>query len=266
MNDCRTIRKAIAGAAGESDPRSEAAIREHAEMCDHCRRELDEAAAVLSGAQAVREEIDAALTGIDWNALSERIADAAFTSRPAVRLESRRIFRIAALFQPRWRPVLAGLLAGIGLGAIVTYMLVRPSPGPSHVAPIYAASGEFIDRVELAMARRETIDYLEKSEYIILDLVQPPAERAASGVPGASADRARDLLSKKRYFNSGLNDIRMAKARELCDQIEILFLELSQLSETLSDRETAEIRKFAEDKQLLLKIRMLKKELRESEI
>lgn len=266
MNDCRAVREAIAAAVWGSDPCSEAAIREHTDRCDNCRRELDEAVAVLSGARAVREEIDAALTEIDWNALSERIADAAFAPKPAVRREPRRTSRIAALFQPRWRPVFAGLLAGIGLGAGVTYMLVRPSAGPTPAAPIYAASGEFIDRVELAMARRDTIDYLEKSEYIILDLVQSSAERAASGAPGASADRARDLLSKKRYFNPGLNDVRMAKARELCNQIEILFFELSQLSETLSDRETAEFRKFAEDKQLLLKIRLLKKELRESEI
>lgn len=235
-------------------------------MCDDCRRELDEAAAVLSGARAVREEIDAALTEIDWNALSERIADAAFTPSPVRRLDFRRTFRTAAPFQPRWRLVWAGLLAGISLGAAVTYMLVRPSAGPAPAVPIYAASGEFIDRVELAMARRDTIEYLEKSEYIILDLVQSPAERAASGAPGASAERARDLLSKKSYFNPGLNDIRMVKARELCNQIEFLFLELSQLSETLSDRETAKIRKFVEDKQLLLKIRMLKKDLRESEI
>jgi hypothetical protein len=73
------------------------------------------------------------------------------------------------------------------------------------------------------------------------------------------------LLAKKRFFNANLDDIRMVKARALCDQIEILFLELSQLQTELDPKQAAELRKYVEDKQLLLQIRLLKKELRGNE-
>ena len=42
----------------------------------------------------------------------------------------------------------------------------------------------------------------------------------------------------------------------------MLFLELSQINEAVSAEEAAKIRKFVEDKQILLKIRLLKKELK----
>jgi hypothetical protein len=74
------------------------------------------------------------------------------------------------------------------------------------------------------------------------------------------------MLAKKRFLNQQLDKGEMAKAREICDQIEILFLELSQMSDELSAEETAKIKEFVEQKQLLLKIKLLRKELKESEV
>jgi hypothetical protein len=44
----------------------------------------------------------------------------------------------------------------------------------------------------------------------------------------------------------------------------MLFLELSQISVSATAEEAAKIQKFVEDKQLLLKIRLLKRELQEN--
>ena len=57
----------------------------------------------------------------------------------------------------------------------------------------------------------------------------------------------------------------MAKAKAICDQIEMLFLELSQISDELPAAELHRIRGFVEERQLLLKINLVKKEL-QSEI
>jgi len=50
------------------------------------------------------------------------------------------------------------------------------------------------------------------------------------------------------------------------DQIELLFLELSQLSPELSVRELEKVREMVEEKQLLLKINLIKKELQQGEV
>ncbi len=143
----------------------------------NCRREFEDVQQILAGAEAVREEMDKAMTAVDWDALSERIAAAAFVPAPARKRAPERTGFWMALTQPRLRPVLAGVLGGLLIGSLVTYALLRRGPAPLPKVEAYAASGEFIDRVELQMAKRETIDYLEKSEYVILDLVQSPLER-----------------------------------------------------------------------------------------
>jgi len=233
----------------------------------NCRREFEDVQQILAGAEAVREEMDRAMASVNWDALPERIADAAWKAAESTPVRPRpreRMPFLRALAQPRLRPVFAGVLGGLLVGSLVTSILLKRGPAPLPKVGAYAASGEFIDRVEFQMAKRETIDYLEKSEYVILDLVQSPLERTAPADPAAASDRIKALLAKKRYFNAKLDDAGMAKAREICDQIEMLFLELSQISEALSVEEAAKIQKFVEDKQLLLKIRLLKKELREN--
>jgi hypothetical protein len=128
-------------------------------------------------------------------------------------------------------------------------------------------SQEFLDRVELEMARRETLDYLEKSQYVLLDFVQASPERTPQAWRSDLASQAaKDLLAKKRYINPQLDKFRMAKAKEICDQIEFLFFELVQVSGQLSEKDLQNIQSLIEEKQLLLKIKLLKKELEESEV
>jgi hypothetical protein len=115
------------------------------------------------------------------------------------------------------------------------------------------------------MARRETLDYLRKSEYILLDFVQAPAGAPVSPAAFETA-RARELLSRKKYLNAQLEKYQMAKAKAICDQIEMLFLELAQISEDLPQAELENIRSLIRERQLLLKINLVTKELERSEV
>jgi hypothetical protein len=58
----------------------------------------------------------------------------------------------------------------------------------------------------------------------------------------------------------------MAKAKEICDQIEFLFYELTQMSEYLSPEDLRRIQNLIEERQLMLKIKLVKKELKKSEV
>ncbi len=278
MNACREHRRTVRASIGAGEAFPAGADKEHTAVCDKCRKDDEDLRAILAGAEAMRDEIGSAMQGVDWDGLSERIADRAVSQvrgrKAAPSRTPRRVWGFG--------PLLAGAAAGLVVGVLATVLYLRRGPQASPAAPItamaeasgsYAASGDFLQRVELEMAKRETIDYLEKSEYVLLDLLEPrppmrpgPAAAAAAATEGgASAERARSLLAKKRFFNAHLDDIRMAKARALCDQIEILFLELSQLQTELDPKQAAELRKYVEDKQLLLQIRLLKKELRGNE-
>jgi hypothetical protein len=214
---------------------------------------------VLRETHAVRSEIRAAAASVNWDILPAIIAD-------RVLAEARPAGRGAPLRGPagwlagfRMKPALAGLAAGLVVGAAAMYLAVKsPVPRPGATGAYYA-SGEFLDRAELELARRNTVDYLEKSQYVLLDVFEAAGEGPV--LPAVRSERARDLLQKKKYLNAQLESVPMAKAKALCDQIEMLFLELSQIDEELTAAELRKMRDFVEERQLFLKINLVKKEL-----
>ncbi|HEX9903066.1 MAG TPA: hypothetical protein VGB72_09425, partial [Acidobacteriota bacterium] len=159
-----------------------------------------------------------------------------------------------------------GLAAGLIFGALAMFFVLRSGlRGPQPSAGFYA-SPEFIDRVELELARRETLSYLDKSQALLLDFVQPAsADSTELWREGFGQQQAQALLAKKKYINSQLGRRPMAKARAICDQVELLILELTQVGRDLTGQERAEIRERIEAGQLWLKINLVKKELENSE-
>lgn len=257
MNEhARTKKELAAFLRGGLEEVGRRAMAEHIGTCRECRAEADALERLLRETDAVRAEIRAAAASVDWEALPAAIADraaaakreagrAASAGRPGVRL-----------FPFRVRPALAGLLAGLAVGAAAMYLALKsPDPRPGRDAG-YHASGEFLDRAELEMARRNALDYLEKSQYILLDAFEPGGDAAV-----LRSGRARDLVQRKKYLNAQLERYQMAKAKAICDQIEALFRDLSEISDDLSAAELDRIRGLVEERQLLLKINIVKKEL-----
>lgn len=233
-------------------------------MCPDCRKQWEEAESIMKGAAALQEDVRKAMETVDWDALPGRIADAAL-SRPAALPARERVRMSRPMFG--WKPVFAGALGGLLIGGAVMYFALRTPnlAGPAGLG--INASGEFIDRAELSVAKRETIDYLEKSQALILDFIQAAPEEAGKVLKGeSSVRRTADLLSKKRFMNAHLDEASMAKARKICDQIERLFVELSQISGEISAEEAARIQKYVEEKNLLLRIKLLRGELAGSEV
>ena len=235
-------------------------MAEHLDKCPECRTEAEAVERLLQETEAVRAEIRAAAEVVDWENLPGLIADRAMT-------ESRKPERAPSPARPwgwllplRMRPALAGLIAGLVVGAAAMYFVLRaPGSRPDRDLGFYA-SGEFLDRAELEMARRNTLDYLEKSQYVLLDVFESAGEGSAA--PAAlRSGQTRDLLARKKYLNGQLERFQMAKAKAICDQIEVLFRELSDISEEMSAAELERIRDLVEKRQLLLKINLVKKEL-----
>jgi hypothetical protein len=234
-------------------------MNEHLETCPECRAEIDEIQRVLDKAAAVKSEIREAVASVNWEALPALIADRVLAGAREPEKAPRAGRLRTWAFPLRMRPVLAGLVAGLVVGATAMYFALRtPGPRPGRDSGYYA-SGEFLDRAELEMARRNTLDYLEKSQYVLLDVFE--SAREGAGPAAFRPEQARDLLSKKKYLNAQLERFQMAKAKAICDQIEMLFLELSQISEELPAAEFHKIRGLVEERQLLLKINLVRKEL-----
>jgi len=266
MNICRELRgDRAAFPNGELSPERMRRLESHLEGCPACREEVEAMKRVIGAVGLVKGEMEKAMASVDWEALPAEIAD-------RVLLTERRPDRnrgIAGLIFPSGRPVLRPVFAGAALGlvagALVMFFVMRRPDPQAAIRGGFFASPEFIERAEYEMARRETLDYLRNSQYLLLDFVQSPPGEAGSRIDLAASGRARDLLAKKKYLNAQLDGSRMGKAKAICDQIELLFLELSRLGEDLPEAEVRRIQGLIEDGRLLLKINLVEKELEESE-
>jgi hypothetical protein len=261
MNKCAMTKDdRVAFLSGDLEDGRRRTMSEHIDKCPECRAEAEEYGRLLKEADAVKSEIREVMASVNWEALPARIADRAMTDSPKPE-------RLAPAARPwgwlsvlRMRPVLAGLAAGLVVGAAAMYFALKaPAPGPEEGTGYYA-SGEFLDRAELEQARRNTLDYLEKSQYVLLDVFDS-AGQGTAGPAALRTERARDLLQRKKYLNAQLERFQMAKAKAICDQIEMLFLELAQVGDDLPAAELQRIQGFVEERQLLLKINLVKKEL-----
>ncbi len=265
MKDCRLIkRNLVAFLSGELDEQSRRRVELHLESCSVCRGEQELLQKIMARAEGMKPELDKVLASIDWEETAERIVATIWDKNATLAaLSKRERPRFVSL---RLRPVLTGLLIGILLGAAATWLVFRGGIWGRKAAEPFFASSEFLDRVDLEIARRETLDYLEKSQLVLLEITQTKAEGCRLQLNEAALQQARELLAKKKFLNPQLEKAPMAKAKEICDQIELLFHELASLSEGLTQTERQEIQSLMEDKSLLLKIRLLKKELQKSEV
>ena len=263
---CRSIRKDMAAfLCGELAGDKAAALENHCRRCVDCRIELEELRHVFAAGEMLKPEIEEAASSVDWDRVQEHIASGISGYERTVRpFRKPRLWN--AVLQPGLRPVLAGLFMGVLIGAMAMLVFLR-GPQKNQAEADFVVSRGFLERVELEMARRDTIDYLEQSEYLLLDFIQTaPGKVSEFWGSEFSIRRTQDLLSKKKYINSQLDKYKMAQAKAVCDQIELLFYDLAQLSEELNETEMELLRSYIEQKQILLKIKLVKKELEQSEV
>jgi hypothetical protein len=263
MKTCRGFDEDLAAALA-GDPGADERLEAHARTCDRCRAEIEAYRRLLAETKSAADEARLVARTVDWDALAARTADRAFAPAADGRERAPRRGFPAAGFG--WRPVFAGLLAGLAVGAVAMYLALRP-PGPGRPearAEAFRASPEFLENAELVIARRAALEYLKQSQFVLLDFVAS-GDPASGGRPVLDAGRARELLAKKRYLNAQLETSRMSQAKAICDQIELLFLELAGLSEDLPAAELDRVRRLIGERGFLLKIALVRKEL-ESEV
>jgi hypothetical protein len=267
MKDCKKIRKDIvAFLYGELGPDDQVRVKTHLDVCSLCRDEARELEFIQKESGLLSSGLSEVMSSVDWETLPEKIVDEVLEPNPnsdSFWLKNKWL----SLFQPKWRPVYIGLLSGILIGSLVTYLVLRSPSLQIARAPELVFSGDFLEKAELEVARRETLEYLEKSQYLLLDFFQ-----TQSGVSSEMwrdefhLQKARDLLSKKKFLDLQLDKFHMAKAKNICDQIEYLFYELTQISENLLPEDLKRIQDLIQERQLMLKIKLVKKELKNSEV
>ena len=190
MSDCRKYRDAWAAYLdGKFGPEGRGRLEAHLEGCPSCRKEVDSMKRVMGAADLVKDEMERAMASVDWEALPARVTDRVLAAGPGARRAGALARFFDAFRRPLLRPVLAGAAMGIFGGVLATFVIMRPPAPRAEARSGFFASPEFIERAEDEMARRETLDYLRNSQYLIMDFVESPPAEAMSRMerPGPPA-------------------------------------------------------------------------------
>lgn len=264
MRECRKIKKElVAYLVGELNEQCMKEVEKHLGECTSCQTELDDLKNVLGSIQDFKEEVRAAVRTIDWSTQAQEITDGVW-EKPQKKT-GKNVFPFPAKW--RWQPLVAGLSLGILLGIfLANFIFNGRNPIVSSKRPETGVNlpPGFVEQMELQLARKQTIGYLESSQYLLSEILNSRSPETFSAL--LTQEKLREMLTEKKYLNERLDDIRLMKAKNICDQIEMLFLELLQISPQMSENELERIKSLVEEKKLVLKINLVKKELQEGEV
>lgn len=272
---CKEIKRMmvdyLSGELANSDPRSKT-MENHLQTCPQCHREYAVLEEIYSETRRVGDAAEAVMETIDWE---ENVLD---ISR-AVRIDESR--RRARSWKPSWSfalpslnwklaaPVLAGVfILGISLGYLLFYQ-ARQSP-PGHLAEekfLDPGDEALISRLETTLTRREMQGYFLQTQLLLTDLMrQCDEDGTAAWSSGASRQRVQALLNKNRYFNEDLSNPELLSTRLLLKKIEWLLYEMVELDEKSSCRELQRLQDYIRKERLLLKLRLVGKDISYKEV
>ena len=236
-------------------------VEAHLETCRGCREEYRLMKRLDEESLRLQKTCNAEMQAINWEETAQTISSAIPFNhyKPAVSRGTSFLFnwKLAA-------PVLTGVfLLGIWLG----YLFFHISP-QSPLLPVKEASpGVSLARMENTLAKKEVVHYFSQSQLVLTDLMkQCDVDGSFSWKNQLDIKRVRALLSKNRYFSQNLNHPQLLSSKKLLKKIEWLLYEILMSDDSTSCQQLQRLQDYIKQERLLLKIRLVGKELSLSEV
>lgn len=243
-------------AAGALEGREREETRRHVEACARCREEHAALRAVVAAMEAdpLREAEPPVPLAFLVGRVEREVAQA----------------RVPAGRPRRWLvalPVGAALLAAAVLVPVLVARL-RPAPEaaraeipPAEASPLLTEDA--LSRIERNLAREHAARYLSDAGEVLVSV-------AATGVDcdpaderldvGRAPERSRELLERRAMVVRGGGEA-VASARTVLDDVELALREVADLPSCVKRRDVERLRREVEDRQLLMRIRLMTREL-----
>lgn len=256
----RAVSLLAAGALGD---REAADARRHLASCPRCRAEHDEIAALM--ARLGEDPVRGAEPELPLPVLVELVQ--ARVTRTLTSPKAQWGFRLFAL------PVAAA-------AALVAFMVVPPLVarfGKHPVTPLPMAAGaatsevpalseRALARLERNLTREQAARYLADAQDVLVNVAATSRdcdreEKAESRVDlAAESRRSRELLARKALLvEADLASVR--SARPVLEDVDDMLREVAGLEACTRTRDVARVRDAMEKRQLLMKMRLMEREL-----
>lgn len=243
---------------GLLDQKEAGACRAHVADCVECAGRLEELGNLL-GALRVGEAFPRE-SDVDWGAFRVSTVRRALAGRrgwlaallPGMRLP----------VAPAWAA--AAVLVAAGGLALMAYGLLPPggkAPGPEPVASVHVPEDN-LDNLTVNLARQNTARYLKETQAVLVTLLDVNIECEKDHVDiTAERQKAIELLRRQRLIAAELNRLPLARAQDVCDDLQSLLLEISTLADCTRDEEIRTLRDVVEKRQILVRMELLSQEL-----
>lgn len=236
MKKCKKIKKNIVLALLENKD-IEKSTEEHLKECEKCKEFYNELKRIYSISEIVKERIEREMERVDWERVERKIIN-------KIEEESRktsRIFSFSNLFSPGY------LIPGIIILAIFSFFIYKIQISKEKESDYNPEL--IVEKIERISARNEILEYFEESALLLTSL------REKEMLDKHSIEKSRELVLKKRFINQYLQEF--PNAGQIASKIDFIFME-SQL-----ENRKREISKIIDDEKLLLKVKLIKEELKE---
>ena len=229
-------------------PEREATLS-HLEACVRCRASLEALRGVL--ALVAQDPLRHARPHLPVEALIARVeARLEAGSRPPPSMATR---------TTGWRWALLPVAAAAVLAVAVLPARRPPTPPVAGLG----MSEEALQRLEASVAREQTARYLTEAKDVLVTVASLPREcdRDQQRVDvAAETERSRRLLSRRTLLVES-DRAEVASVRPILDDVEHLLREVASLDSCVRRRDVERVRAEMERRQLLMRIRLMTREL-----
>ena len=256
MRKCRKIRKLLILFYLEELPNKKINfVKNHLKECEDCSKEYKNLKILFENLEENKKEINEIVDSINWDnipsIIMRRIEEEIIHDRSAYYLKIMKL-----------NPILTAVISLIIIAGIAILILFQSWSKKHFAKNEFFISSSSFENIEYSVAKRETIEYLKQSQLLLTDLMKLSSpEEIDPGTIDFNSKKARDLLIQKKYFNEKLDSLSLMKARRICNQIEFLFYDVIQLKEQPDFEYIKKIQQIIEKEQLLIRIRLIEKEL-----
>jgi hypothetical protein len=173
--------------------------------------------------------------------------------------------------RPAWAAAAASIILVVGLG-LLSGRIPIPDLGPSAPVPSGEPAAEVVmpqvnlDNLTVNLARQNTVEYLRQTRTMLVTLLDVNIH-CDKGKVDVSAERAKasELLRRQRLIAAELHRMPLARAQDVCNDLEKLLLEVASLTDCTRDAEIQTLRDLVEKRQIFVRMELLGQELARGE-
>lgn len=252
--------------------RDVAECRTHAASCPECAEHIQRLELLTSALRA--DEAFPKEDKVNWDGFARATVRRAITQAQAAAAHpagSGWGAWLSGLLRPArpWAPARMAWAAGGFMVAVagVTMMMLSgqprhlDGPAPDETAAI-TMTPDNIDHLTVALARQNTARYLNETRAVLVTLLDVGIDCDKDKVD-VSAERAKAmaLLRRQRLIAAELERVPLARAQDVCNELERLLVEISTLADCARDDELQTLRDVVEKRQILVRMELLSAEL-----